>query len=50
MPEFDEFGVQWYIVCNQCGEAFDSIIPASGHAGTCGSDAGFDIEPESVAM
>lgn len=50
MPEFDEFGTQWYIVCNQCGEAFDSIIAANGHAGTCGSDQGFDIQPESEAM
>lgn len=49
-PALDEFGVQWYIVCNQCGEAFDGIIAANGHAGSCGSDQGFDILPESEAM
>jgi hypothetical protein len=41
---------QLYIVCRQCGEAFDNMGPAWGHAGTCGSDQGFDLLPESEAF
>lgn len=45
-----------YLVCNGCGEAFDSVrfayehgtrLPASGV--WCGDD-GFNIQPESEAM
>ena len=46
-----------YLVCDNCGEAFDSIITAqehghsdlSGSAGWCG-DNGFSIMPESEAL
>ena len=46
-----------YLVCDNCGEAFDDIIPAyehgtadlSGSAGWCG-DNGFSIVPESEAL
>jgi hypothetical protein len=38
-----------YLVCDDCGEAFDSIDTASGHK--CGSeDAAFYITPESEAF
>ena len=41
----------WYLVCRQCGEAFDSIETARDHApGDCGSWQGFDLLPESEAM
>lgn len=52
MPEFDSTGEQLYIVCNQCGEAFDSITPAYAHQlqRDCGSPQGFDIMVESEAM
>ena len=40
-----------YLVCRQCGEAFDEIGTAASHEpGTCGSDQGFDILPESEAL
>lgn len=46
-----------FLVCINCGEAFDSITPAyehgtadlSGSAGWCG-DMGFNILPESEAF
>jgi hypothetical protein len=41
-----------YLVCRQCGEAFDSLDPAHDHqkAADCGSWQGWDIQPECVAM
>jgi hypothetical protein len=42
---------QLYLVCRQCGEAFDDIKIAFNHKpGDCGSVLGFDILPESEAM
>ena len=42
---------QMYLVCRQCGEAFDSIDTATSHLPIgCGSDQGWDILPESEAM
>lgn len=43
---------QMYLVCRQCGEAFhpEAIAIAHDHAGGCGSDQGFDIQPESEAF
>lgn len=40
-----------YLVCRQCGEAFDSITTAYAHPPRgCGSYQGFDVQPESEAM
>lgn len=51
MPEFDDTGEQLYLVCRQCGEAFDCLATANGHLpGLCGSPQGFDVLPESEAM
>lgn len=43
---------QQFLVCRQCGEAFhpEAIDIAADHVGTCGSDQGFDIQPESEAF
>lgn len=53
----DEEPEKPYLVCRNCGEAFDDIVNArdhgtadlSGSAGWCG-DEGFDIAPESEAF
>lgn len=41
-----------YIVCRQCGEAFDDMTIAYQvhQPGQCGSDQGWDLLPESEAM
>lgn len=41
-----------YVVCRQCGEAFESnaLDVAHAHAGTCGSDQGFDVCTEDEAF
>lgn len=41
-----------YLVCRQCGEAFDSIVVVAEVHNPCpeGSDQGWDILPESEAM
>lgn len=41
-----------YIVCRQCGEAFDDMTVAYQvhQPGQCGSDQGWDLLPESEAM
>lgn len=41
-----------YVVCRQCGEAFDDLLIAyTEHIpGVCGSDAGFDIVTEAEAF
>jgi hypothetical protein len=50
MPTFVN-GEQVYLVCRQCGEAFDSMESAAGHEpGRCGSDQGWDLLPESEAF
>jgi hypothetical protein len=42
---------QWYLVCRQCGEAFDSMEAATTHEpGQCGSDQGWDLLPEEDAL
>ncbi len=32
------------LICRQCYDEFSRIEDAVGHAGTCGSDQGFDVE------
>lgn len=41
-----------YVECRQCGEVFDqnALDIARDHAGTCGSDQGFDIKTEEEAF
>jgi hypothetical protein len=41
-----------WLVCRQCGEAFDDLDPAREHVSPvgCGSYQGFDLLPESEAM
>lgn len=39
-----------YVACRQCGEVFDDLSIAYGHAGTCGSDQGWDIVTEEEAF
>lgn len=41
-----------YVVCRQCGEAFDDITIAYAEhiPGECGSEQGWDILPESEAF
>lgn len=39
-----------YLACRQCGEVFDDLTIAHGHAGTCGSDQGWDVVTESEAF
>jgi Fe2+ or Zn2+ uptake regulation protein len=53
----DQHGEKQFLVCRNCGEAFDTITAAhehgtadlSGCAGWCG-DEGFNIVPESEAF
>lgn len=48
---FNEADEQMYLVCRQCGEAFDSMKTALDHLPIgCGSDQGWDLLPESEAM
>ncbi len=57
VSDYEDEVEKLYLVCNGCGEAFDSIEAAqqhgtadlSGSAGWCGED-GFVIQPESEAM
>ena len=41
-----------YVACRQCGEVFDqnALDVAREHAGTCGSDQGFDVVTEEEAF
>lgn len=39
-----------YVACRQCGEVFDDLTIAHGHAGTCGSDQGWDVVTEGEAF
>lgn len=51
MPEFDASGEQLYLVCRQCGEAFDCMATANDHTpGHCGSYRGFEVLTETEAM
>lgn len=46
-PAMDE---KMYVACRQCGEVFDDLTIAHGHAGTCGSDQGWDVVTEDEAF
>jgi hypothetical protein len=48
--EVVDLDMKMYVVCRQCGEAFDDLTIAHGHAGTCGSDQGFDVCDENEAF
>lgn len=39
-----------YVACRQCGEVFDDLVIAHGHAGSCGSDQGWDVVTEKEAF
>lgn len=41
VPEHDDDRL--LVVCRQCGLPFEVLAEAVGHAGTCGSDQGFDV-------
>jgi hypothetical protein len=50
--EVQSHEVMMYVACRQCGEVFDqnALTVALDHAGTCGSDQGFDVVTEDEAF